>query len=271
MTMTRKIFLLVGLLSAAGLFVGCPASQGSQVRPGPGPQPDPGPPPTPAVSRLSLRGYLAYRSGVPGKRFYWSLRFYENSGLVIGNGRDRDGYAEFFGTYNRRSKRFWMVKYFKYRRSGRKRYYYRGYIRNGRLLGTAHMGGFWGRKYAGWAGSVRFQRMAFTQGQPRRFVLRGRLQYHTGNAKSFVWQLNYFRSSGTCYGSVKDRDGVARFYGVYDKPTKRFFLRKRFRDGRVFYYTGYMTPRGAFGTARRRSFTYRRTYARWRAVMVWRR
>lgn len=77
------------------------------------PQDDIQPTPAPSVSQLSIRGYLAYRSGARGKRFYWNLRFFEESGIVMGSSRDRDGYAEFFGTYNPRTQRFRMVKHFK--------------------------------------------------------------------------------------------------------------------------------------------------------------
>lgn len=235
------------------------------------PQDDIQPTPAPSVSQLSIRGYLAYRSGARGKRFYWNLRFFEESGIVMGSSRDRDGYAEFFGTYNPRTQRFRMVKHFKYRRRGKRVFFYRGLIRNGRLIGTAHLRSYLGPRYAGWAGSVSFTRLKYTQGRPKRFMLRGRLRYRSGSSKVFLWKLHYFRSSGACYGRVSDRDGIASFSGVYDRQTNRFFLRKRYRNGRTFFYVGRMTRGGAYGNARRYSFTSRHVYASWRAGVVWRR
>jgi hypothetical protein len=268
----HKVLALLLLLGVAVLATGCRTTQGrvADSNGGEGGDSDSAPPPSPDVTLLSIRGYLAYRSRTQGKRFSWRLRFYRRSGLVMGTSNDRDGRAEFFGIYSPRSGRFFMTKFFKYRRSGRRRFYYRGMIRGRRLRGTAHVGGYFGTRYAGWAGRVSFGRMRYTHGKPRRFVLRGLLRYGSGRSKSFLWGLRYFPSSGMCYGSVKDKDGRASFSGVYDRATNRFFLRKRYSDGRTFYYSGRMTRNGADGNARTKSFINRRVYASWRAKMVWR-
>lgn len=221
------------------------------------------------TKNMTIRGYLYYRSGSRGKSFTWRLRLYTRTGIIIGSGRDRDGYAEFFGTYNRRTRRFYMVKHFKYRRSGTKKFYYKGKIIGSRLRGSAHMRSYWGSRYAGWSGRTSYSRYKFTRGRPKRFSLRGKLRYYRGGRKSFYWKLRYYPSSGRCYGTVNDKDGRATFEGVYDRATKRIFLRKRYSRTRTFYYRGYMTSSGFFGTARKFSFTSRKAYASWRAKRLW--
>lgn len=219
------------------------------------------------VKRLTIRGRLFYRSGRRGKRFTWRLRLYTTTGIIIGKGRDRDGRATFFGTYNRRTRRFRMYK--RFAGSGTK-LFYKGKMRGRRLYGTAHAKSFWGRRYASWNARTTFSRYKFTRGTPKRFYLRGRLRFYKGGSKSFSWNLRYYPSSGRCYGTTKDREGRAVFEGVYDRPTKRFFLRKRFYGSkRYLYYRGRITGKRVYGTARRYSFTSRRAYGSWRAKMLW--
>ncbi len=223
------------------------------------------------VKKLTVRGYLYYRNGARGKRYTWHLRLYTRTGIIIGSGRDKDGYAEFFGTYNRYTKRFYMTKYFKYRRRGRKKFYYKGKIIGRRLRGSAHFHSYWGKRYAGWSGRTTFSRYKLSLGRPKRIFLTGKLRYrNSGRSKRFTWRLRYYPSSGRCFGTTKDRDGRASFEGVYDKPTKRFFLRKRFYgSNKDLYYRGKISGKRVWGTARGGSFTARRYYATWRARMLW--
>lgn len=221
------------------------------------------------AKKMTVRGYLYYKNGARGKSFTWRLRFYDTTGLVIGSGRDKDGYAEFFGTYNRYTKKFYMVKHFKYRRGRNNKFYYKGYLRSGRLSGSAHIRSYWGRRYAGWSGRISYSRWRYTRGRAKRFSLRGRLRYRSGGSKSFYWRLSYYPSSGRCFGTVRDKDGSATFSGVYDRATKRIFLRKKYSRSRVFYYSGYMTKRGFYGTARKHSFTSKTSYATWNAKRLW--
>lgn len=220
------------------------------------------------VKKMSVRGYLSYR-GRRGKSFYWRLRLYPNTGIIIGSGRDKDGYAEFFGTYSRFTKRFYMVKHFKYRRGSNNKFYYKGKLRGRRLYGSAHRGSYWGRRYASWSARINYSRYRFTRGRAKRFSLRGKLRYYSGGRKNFYWRLSYYPSSGRCFGNVRDKDGRATFSGVYDRKTKRIFLRKKYSSSRVFYYSGYMTKTGFYGVARKFSFTSRKKYASWTAKRRW--
>lgn len=223
-----------------------------------------------AAKKMSIRGRLTYRGG-RGKSFYWNLRFYSNTGIVIGYGSDKDGYAEFFGTYNRFTKRFKMVKHFKRRRgpSWKNKFYYRGKLRGRYLYGTARKRSFWGRSYATWRASVRYSRWKFTRGRPRRLSLRGKLRYKNGRSKSFYWRLRYYPSSGRCFGTVSDKDGRATFEGVYDRATRRIYLRKSYSRSRTFYYKGYVGRRYFSGTARKYSFISKSYYATWSARLLY--
>ncbi len=220
------------------------------------------------VKRLTIRGRLSYRSGSRGKSFVWRLRLYTTTGIIIGSGNDRDGRATFFGTYNQVTRKFRMVK--RFTRGKGTKLFYKGKIRGSRLYGTAHSSSFWGRRYASWSARTTFSRYKFSRGTPKRFYLRGKLRFFKGGSKSFTWNLRYYPSSGRCYGTTRDREGKAVFEGVYDRPTKRFFLRKRFfGSNRYLYYRGYITGNRVWGTARRYSFTSRKTYGSWRAKMLW--
>jgi hypothetical protein len=223
------------------------------------------------VKKMSLKGYLYYRSGASsGKNFRWNLRFYESTGLVIGTGNDRDGYAQFFGTYNKYTKRFKMVKHFAKRRRGKKKFYYKGRIRpGGRLSGTAHFRSFWGKRYAYFSAKIRWSRWKYSVGRKKSMAMKGKLRYYKSGSKSFYWRMTYYPRSGRCFGTVSDRDGKATFDGVYDKPTKRFYMRKKYSRKRAFYYIGRLYGTTIRGTARKYSFTSRKTYGSWTARLLW--
>jgi hypothetical protein len=221
------------------------------------------------AQNMVIRGVLNYHNNAPSKSFTWSLRFYSTTGIVIGTSNDRDGYAEFFGTYSPRSNFFYMTKHFVRRTTGATHFYYKGRISNNRLVGRAHQSSYWGTSYASLSGSVSWSRWNVTVGSPRRLALTGTLRYTNNTSKAFSWQMQYYASSGRCYGTVRDQDGLATFEGIYDQPTKRFFLRKTYDSNRVFYYTGSMVGSSIVGTARQRSFTDRNVYASWSARLLW--
>lgn len=220
-----------------------------------------------SIQRMTIRGHLYYTSGNRGKSFTWRLRLYSTTGIVIGSSSDRDGFATFFGTYNTITKRFHIVKKFSGSNQG---LYYKGAIRGNRIDGSAHATSFWGARYAGFYATTTFSNYNYTLGTPKRFHLRGNLRFNQGNSKAFSWKLNYYPSSGRCYGTTQDREGRAVFEGVYDRPTKRFFLRKRFYGtNKYLYYRGHVSGNTVYGDARNYSFTSRDVYARWTANMLW--
>jgi hypothetical protein len=221
-----------------------------------------------AVRRMVLRGKLYYRGG-GSKSFSWTLRYYPTwkGKNCFGSTKDRDGRASFTGTFYKRTGRFYLIKNFYMRRSGRKKFYYKGKVRGRVIRGTAHFGSYFGRSYATWRA-----RILWTNRAPRvrwkRMWFRGKLYYRGGGSKSFTWKLKYNPRTGACRGYVRDRDGFARFSGSYNERTNRFYLLKHFvnrRRGRKrFYYKGRFTRRGARGTAHLRSYWGKR-YASWSA------
>lgn len=220
-----------------------------------------------SIKRMTITGYLYYSSGSQGKSFTWRLRLYTTTGVIIGSSNDRDGFATFFGTYNTVTNRFHMVKRFSGSNQG---LYYKGRISGNRLLGSAHATSFWGARYAGFSATTTFSNYNFTLGTPKRFFMRGTLRFTQGNAKAFSWNLSYYPSSGRCFGTTNDREGRAVFEGVYDQPTKQFFLRKRFYgSNKYLFYRGRVSGNTIYGTARNHSFTSRNVYANWTANMVW--
>ncbi len=222
------------------------------------------------MKKVLIRGELHYNNGAK-KKFFWSLRLYVNTGIVLGSSLDKDGYAEFFGIYKPRTKRLYVIKNYKRRRKGRKKFYYRGKIVGKVLVGTAHLRSFWGPRYADWSGIMRLSKYKFTLGKPKKLILQGKLIYlRSRDKKDFIWSLRYYPSSGRCFGSVVDRDGRARFEGVYDKITRRFYLVKKYGPRRVFYYRGYLSKRlkTIVGTARKYSFIDRKIYGVWKAKFL---
>lgn len=225
------------------------------------------------VRDITMQVHLRYLNGT-SKNFAWRLRYYPATGLCIGRVEDRDGVANFDGSYNPVTRRFRLVKHYPYRTTGRKRYYYTGTrIGKRRVSGVARFDSHLGRPYARWTATVLFSRSVY---RPvfRNIRLRGFLSYLNASEpnKAFKWSLRYDSGSGICNGTVRDRDGFATFNGTYDHASQRFYLVKHF-VGRAtqpnkFYYKGRIINGRFVGTAHFDSF-YGRMYARWSANKRW--
>ena len=208
--------------------------------------------------------------GAGSKSFIWRLRYYKDTGLCIGNVRDRDGFATFSGTFDEASGRFSLVKRYPERTSGRKDYYYQGFIRGRKTAsGTAHYDSFVGRQYARWNATILWSNTRYRTAT-QKIALTGFLRYTKGGAnKSFAWNLSFNPDSYLCTGTVRDRDGFATFSGTYDPTTRRFYLVKRFVGRKaarnVFYYKGRIVGNQFVGTAHFDSF-FGPVYARWSAA-----
>ncbi|MCB9639992.1 MAG: hypothetical protein H6728_05705 [Myxococcales bacterium] len=222
-----------------------------------------------SVRDITMSVSLLYRNG-RSKRFIWKLRYYPATGLCIGRVRDRDGFANFDGSYDPVSRVFRLVKHYPNRTRGRKRYYYTGRrLGKRKVMGTARFDSHFGRKYADWTATVLFSKSVYRP-RYRKIHFRGKLNYINSREanKRFSWTLKYDADSGVCIGTVTDRDGFATFNGTYDRVTRRFYLVKHFkyrRRGRnKYYYKGRIIGGRFFGTAHFDSF-YGRRYATWRA------
>ncbi len=252
----RKLFTKAVLLAVIGMgiFAGAQEAQAD-------------------VRDITMQVNLRYLNGT-AKSFTWRLRYYPATGLCLGRVTDRDGVANFDGSYNPITRRFRLVKHYPYRTTGRKRYYYTGTRRGKRFVsGVARFDSHMGRTYARWTATVLFSRSVYRPVY-RNIQLSGFLRYLNASEpnKGFRWSLRYDAGSGVCIGTVRDRDGFATFNGTYDRISQRFYLVKHFTgrtSGRSkFYYKGRIINGRFVGTAHFDSF-YGQMYARWSANKRW--
>lgn len=217
-----------------------------------------------------IRGKIHY-SVRKTTSFKWTLTLHRRAGLIVGTGTDRNGAASFFGTYDARTGRIRVVKHYRSRRTGMNKFYYSGKIRGSVLTASATMNSFSGKFHGRIRAKVVFVNRTPSDGTPIRFSYKATLSY-LGNSrkKPIRWNFKVYNGSGRIYGVVRDRDGAAILTGVMDKKNRRVFIRKKYSNGRTFYYKGTTYPafNRAWGTAHKTSFLNPKSYGTFSGKMT---